>query len=331
MRTATGDVRGFYNVCRHRGSRLVMEEPSEPSDDPARRSGRFGRTIRCPYHSWTYGLDGTLRNAPFLNECAELRRSDLSLFEVGVETWGGFVFVHLRTDPEDRPTRSLGSQLGGVPERLRRYPLAALRTARRVKYEVGANWKVIVENYNECYHCGPVHPELCDVVPAFKKAWGSGLEWERGVPHRAGATTFTLSGTTRRTSFAGLNADERTRHKAELLHPNLMLSLSHDHVAAFTLWPEGPARTTVRCDFLFAPDEMAQADFDPSDAVGLWDLTNRQDWAVCESVQSGMAARPFRFGLYAPMEDASRDVRRYVEAMLRDDGTASLEMDAGSG
>ncbi len=208
--------------------------------------------------------------------------------------------------------RTLAAQLGHVPDRLARYPLAELRTARRITYDVASNWKCIVENYNECYHCGPVHPELCEVVPAFKQLGGVGLDWEHGVPHREGATTFTFTGTTTRSSFPDLSEEEKTRHKGELIYPNLMLSLSADHVAAFTLRPVGPDRTVIDCDFLFHAGEMARAGFDPSDAVEFWDLVNRQDWRICESVQRGMRSRVYEHGYYAPMEDLSLDIRRYV-------------------
>jgi Rieske 2Fe-2S family protein len=309
VRDRADELRGFYNVCRHRGARLV-----DGADEAScGRPGRFGNSIRCPYHSWTYGLRGDLRHAPFLTEDDGLSRDRLGLHAVGVDTWGGFVFVHL-TPADAHPP--LGDALGEIPERLGRYPLAELRRARRIHYDVAANWKVILENYNECYHCGPVHPELCEVVPAFKKSGGAGLDWEEGIPHREGAWTFTRSGTTARAPFPGLSEEERTRHKGELAYPNLMLSLSADHVAAFTLWPRSPSRTVITCDFLFHPDETVRPGFDPTDAVELWDLVNRQDWEICERVQAGMGSRVWRHGYYAPMEDASLDIRRYVGERL---------------
>jgi Rieske 2Fe-2S family protein len=163
-----------------------------------------------------------------------------------------------------------------------------------------------------------VHPELCRLVPAFRQRGGAELDWERGIPHRDGAWTFTGSGTSERAPFAGLSDDERVRHKGELIYPNLMLSLSADHVAAFTVRPHAPGRTTVVCEFLFHPAEMARAGFDPSDAVEFWDLVNRQDWAICESVQRGMGSRVFQTGFYAPMESWSLDIRRYVGQRLGD-------------
>jgi glycine betaine catabolism A len=185
----------------------------------------------------------------------------------------------------------------------------------RIVYEVDANWKVVMENYNECYHCGPVHPELCEIVPAFKEG-GAGLDWDEGIPHREGAWTFTRSGVSGRRPFPGLSEEERARHKGELCYPNLLLSLSADHVLALSLWPRGPSRTTIVGDFLFHPSEVDAPDFDPSDAIEFWDLINRQDWRICAAVQRGMGSRAFEFGYFAPMEDESRDIRRYVEERL---------------
>jgi glycine betaine catabolism A len=307
VRAKDGALHAFYNLCRHRGSRLVM------ADDPG--TGCFAGAIRCPYHSWTYELDGALRTAPFLDPDDMRDKASLSLHPVGISCWGGFAFVNLTLA---EPRASLRDQLGPIPGRLARYPLGELRTARRITYEVAANWKALLENYNECYHCGPVHPELCSIVPAFKQRGGAGLDWERGIPHKPGAFTFTLTGTTTRAPFPGLDEDERTRHKGELVYPNLLLSLAADHVAAFTLWPHGPASTTINCDFLFHPAEIARPGFDPSDAVDFWDLVNRQDWRICENVQRGMSSRVFEFGYYAPMEDLSLDIRRYVAERIDD-------------
>jgi glycine betaine catabolism A len=300
---------GFYNLCRHRGSRLVPVAGSQPAPSAA-RTGCVGGTIRCPYHSWTYGLDGSLRSAPFLPDLRRYR-DQLSLHPVSVATWGGFVFVRLGR-AGGGPLRD---QLNGTDDRLAAFPLAQLRTGHRLVYPVAANWKVILENYNECYHCGPVHPELCELVPAFGRG-GGGLDWDEGIPHRDGAYTFTMTGTTRRAPFPGLPEAARTRHLGELVLPNLMISLSADHVAAFTVWPHDAGHTTVVCDFLFHPDEMARADFDPSDAVEFWDLVNRQDWDICEQVQDGMSSRMFTSGYLAPMEQPSADVGRYVLARL---------------
>jgi Rieske 2Fe-2S family protein len=313
LRNREGELRAFYNVCRHRGARLCRAAGDSGGRwGVAATGGVTGRLIVCPYHQWSYDFDGALVAAPHLGSSANFDRRDFHLYPVGVAVWGGFVFVHL-TPADAAP---LSEQLGGIPQRLARYPLAELRVGATRRYEVAANWKIICENYNECYHCNGVHPELCAVVPAFREHGGANLDWERGVPHRAGAYTFTHSGTTARRPFPGLDDDERTRHKGELLYPNLFLSLSCDHAAIFLLSPRSATRTDVVCHFLFEPQELKKPDFDASDAVEFWDLVNRQDWSVCESVQQGLACRVHERGYYAPMEDFNLDIRRYVTTRI---------------
>jgi Phenylpropionate dioxygenase and related ring-hydroxylating dioxygenases, large terminal subunit len=309
VRTRAGDLKGHYNVCRHRGSQLSFADSKPAECASLSPTGCFGGAITCPYHAWSFGLDGCLNSAPFLNECDEFKKEELSLYPVGVETWGGFVFVNLTPDQAER---TLLEQLGVSVRRVENYPLADLRVAKRIVYTLEANWKVVAENYNECYHCGGVHPELCKIVPAFKQKGGFNLDWEHGIPQADGTFTFTFSGKTDRAPFPGLSEIEKVRHKGELIYPNMMMSLSCDHVATFMLLPQGPSKTTVVCDFLFHPSEIEKASFDPSDAVEFWDLVNKQDWEICQAVQRGMQSRVFEYGFYAPMEDASLDIRRYL-------------------
>lgn len=295
----TRDAAGLhaaYNVCRHRGSQLFTEQVCVAA-----------QALRCPYHSWTYALDGSLLKAPHTDvEDA----SEFALKPVAVDAWAGFVFVHLGipattlADAMDRPARTLAN-----------YAIGELVTGLRFSYDVAANYKVIAENYNECYHCGPVHPELTRLVPAFGGG-GTDIDWDNGVPHREGAWTFTMSGTTDRAPLPGLDEAERTRHKGELVYPNLMLSASADHVAVFVLLPQSVDRTRIECLLLFHPSAVGSSSFDPSDAGDLWDLVNKQDWAICESVQRGMSSRSYTHGWFAPMEDDSADIRRWLLGRL---------------
>ena len=303
-RDSKSRLHGFYNVCRHRGAELL------PLAAP--RCAHAGSVMRCPYHAWTYGLDGRLRAAPHLERD---QVPEVSLHPVAVDTWGGFVFVNL--SPE--LAGPLVDHLDGTDVRVARYPLDELRCGATFRYEVAANWKIVAENYNECYHCGPIHPELCDLVPSFRRGGGNQLDWEHGIPHRKGAWTFTTTGTSTRQPFAGLDEQERTRHKGELVYPNLLMSLSAEHVASFRLEPHGPASTTIVCDLFFHPDEIARTDFDPSDAADLWDLVNRQDWAICESVQRGNSSRAWSGGWFSPMEDQSFNITRWYSAAMNDD------------
>jgi Rieske 2Fe-2S family protein len=321
LRNRQGVLKAYYNVCRHRGAQLCRVAAAAPTPGLAVQGGVIGaRSIVCPYHQWSYDLDGRLIAAPHMSDVENFDKASISLHPVGVECWGGFVFLHL-TPSQAKP---LSAPLGGIPERTARYPLAQLRIGHTIEYQVAANWKALCENYNECYHCGGVHPELCALVPAFRVAGGGALDWARGIPHREGAYTFTHSGTTRRRAFPALDEDERTRHKGEVIYPNLFLSLACDHVAAFILQPRAAERTDITCHFLFETHELAKPDFDPNDAVEFWDITNRQDWSICESVQRGMRSRVHSHGYYAPMEDFNLDIRRYVLERLGKDADADF-------
>jgi len=296
VRAKDGSISVVENRCVHRAAEFCRE-----------LSGTVNELV-CPYHQWSYDFNGALVAAPHLSAATGFKKQDFHLYPVGADTWGGFVFLNL-TPAGAKP---LAAQLDGIPDRLQRYPLRDLCIGATIRYEIAANWKILCENYNECYHCSGVHPELCAVVPSFREAGGANLDWSRGIPHREGAYTFTHSGTTVRRAFPGLDADEQVRHKGELVYPNLFLSVACDHVAAYILQPRGAERTDITCHFLFETHEMSKPGFDPSDAVDFWDLVNRQDWSVCESVQEGIRARVHAHGYYAPMEDWNLDIRRYV-------------------
>ncbi len=278
-RDKEGHLGAFYNVCRHRGTRLCTEA-----------EGHLEGAIRCPYHRWTYALDGRLIGTPHLQEGNGFAREDFSLYPVGVEVWGGFIFVNLDDNPQP-----LALQLGNLPDYAQRYRLAELKTARRLENDVEANWKILLENYEECYHCPGTHPELCELVPLYAK--GPVLEGEEeGTPFRDGVATFTLSGTTRRPLFADLSEWERGAYNATSIPPNVMLYLMPDFVATRTLWPVSPTRTHIVTEWLFEPSTMAREDFDPSDAVEAVQTVARQDWQACERVQLGVGSRAFEKG-----------------------------------
>ena len=294
VRGRDGALRAFYNVCRHRGSRLCAEE-----------SGRFQGAIRCRYHAWSYALDGTLRAVPHLADTENFPKQEFSLYPVDVEVWQGFIFLRLEPRGE-----TLLAQLGALPERARPYPLASLRVGARAEREVDANWKILIENFMECYHCPGVHPELADLVPLYRtgEVDASGSQ---PPAYREGAVTSTLSGTTQRPIFAGLRDRPRQRYHAELVLPNLLLYLFPDYVCARSLWPVSPTRTRVVSEWLLEPETLARPDFDCSDAVAFMDLLGGQDWRVCEAVQQGVVSRAHRHGVMLPQESEVADVTRW--------------------
>ena len=302
LRGSDDNIRGFYNFCRHRGCELVDTKNLI-------KEGNFKRSIRCPYHSWTYDLNGKLLNAPHLD--IDKEDNEFHLKQIYLEDWGGFLFINVGKQGD-----SFTAHLHEIPKLLERYPLCDLKSEIKVTYEVNCNWKVILENYNECYHCAGVHPELCEIVPSFRKNGGSDLDWEKGVPHKKGANTFTMSGTTTRKPFPGLNKYEKERHFGQALYPNLLISLAMDHVAIFIIKPTTEKITEIEFRILFHSDEISNDDFDPSDTFELWDITNKQDWDICERVQRGMSSKGFEQGYYAEMEDENLNVKNYIETKL---------------
>jgi Rieske 2Fe-2S family protein len=282
-------LRAFYNVCRHRGTRLTDL-----------MSGTLGKVIQCPYHAWAYDLNGCLVAAPQMDRTTGFRREDYPLEPVAVDTWDGHVFLNLGRNPQP-----LRDQLGGFITRFGRWEMGDLRASVRVVYNVAANWKLIIHNYSECLHCLGVHPALQKLShylsgenePADPGVLGGRMRLRDGVG------TLSLDGRLRRACLPGLN-DEECRYAyfyASL--PNFLLSLHPDYVMTHTLWPRGHDQTEIVCEWLFHPDAVSAPGFDPDDAVAFWDVTNRQDWHVCEQMQLGLQSRAYRPGHYSHREE----------------------------
>ena len=295
------ELRAFYNVCRHRGTRLLES-----------RQGRNLDHIVCPYHGWAYNVQGELIAAPKMESSPSFSRSDFGLVNVSVGEWNGFVFVNL-----DSSSAPLSVALADAPD-ISSYGPEWLRRGSRREYEVRANWKILCENYSECYHCGLVHPHL------HRLSDGSGTrDPQQGLCYsggpmsmKPGVDSMTLSGRTRRRAFEGLDEAQRSQVEYFVLYPNFLLSLHPDYVLTHTIWPLEADRSSVVCEWFFAADEMERADFDPSDAVEFWDLTNLQDWKLCEGVQRGVRSRGHRPGRYQSQEDCVFFFDRwYLEAM----------------
>ena len=313
VRDRNGELGAFHNVCRHRGSTLLDAEVE----------GSTGRLVRvqCPYHAWVYDLDGSLRRAPHTEEIADFSAADNSLIPVSLETWQGFVFVNL-----DPAAPALIDYLADLPAAVAAYPIGDVRRARRIEYEVGANWKVIGENYSECYHCPGVHPQLNRLSPYDR---GRNLEsrgpWSGGWMELVDAAdTMSTDGATHgRAPLPGIGDENMRRVYYIVLWPNLLLSLHPDYVMTHQVWPLDAGRSRVVCEWLFDPRAMAEPDFDPSDAVDFWDLTNRQDWAVCERQQRGTASRAYVPGRYSLMEDMVHAFDLMVADRYANDGVTT--------
>jgi len=314
IRQRDGAVRAFYNVCRHRGSTLL----DQPVDGAI--SGKIVR-IQCPYHAWIYDLDGSLRRAPHTDEIHDFVAADQALVAVRLESWQGFLFINL--DPAAEP---LLEYLADLPAAVAQYPLESLRRARRIDYEVGANWKVIGENYSECLHCPGVHPQLNRLSP-YDRGWNleSNGPWAGGwmALIEAADTMSTDGGSHGRPALQGISDDNARRVYYIVLWPNMLISLHPDYVMTHRVRPIDAERSHVVCEWLFEPSTMARPGFDASDAVEFWDLVNRQDWGVCERQQAGTRSRSYVPGRYSLMEDMVHTFDLMAADRYADDGVTT--------
>ncbi|HEX4600673.1 MAG TPA: aromatic ring-hydroxylating dioxygenase subunit alpha [Gemmatimonadales bacterium] len=288
VRGQDGVIRAFYNVCRHRGTRLCEAE-----------RGRLSETIQCPYHAWTYTLDGALIGAPHMSDVLGFDKRDYPLHPVAVDAWEGFLFMSLAREPD-----RFAEAFAPLRSRFSRFQLPRLRSARRIDYDVQANWKLVFQNFSECLHCPVIHPGLARLTPYTSGAndlvEGPYLGGYMLITQEGGS--LTMSGRACGAPIGDLPAEDRNRVYFYSILPNMLLSLHPDYVMVHTLWPDGPRRTRMTCEWLFHPDAFGQPGFDPDDAVRFWDETNRQDWHICEQAQAGIASRAYQPGPYSPRE-----------------------------
>ena len=285
-------VRAFANTCRHRGHVLLGDDETSTT-----------KSVTCLYHAWTYRLDGTLRSAPGLRPGGTLDYDDHGLVPLPVERWRGWLFVNATGD-----AASFADHLGAIDDAVAPYRPESLTLRARHTYEVGANWKLVAENYHECYHCPLIHPELCQVsVPTGGENIGpTGAYFGGTLDLRPDAETMSLDGRSQGTLIDG--APTRTILYLHLF-PNLLVSLHPDYVMTHRLLPLDVDRTWIECSWYFPDPEV-----DPSYAVSFWDLTNSQDWRACELVQRGLTSPHFRPGPFAPGEEV---VHELVHAVAR--------------
>jgi len=283
-RDQKSQVRGFYNVCRHRGTRLKEDACGHAS------------AIQCPYHAWTYALDGRLIGAPHMDDVPVFDKADYSLHRVNLGLWEGFIFLNLEKNPE--PLEKWFSPLKG---KFSHWNMSILQPAKRIDYDVRANWKLMFENYSECYHCPGVHPQLQKVSP-----YDSAENDLREGPFLGGfmkinpGKSLTMSGNACAAFVGKIENLQQVFYYS--IFPNMLLSLHPEYVMVHQLRPQSPERTLIVCDWLFHPDAFNRSDFKPDDAIEFWNMTNKQDWHVCELSQQGIASRAYQPGPYSSRE-----------------------------
>ena len=310
VRAAEGSIRAHHNVCRHRGTRLCVEE-----------RGAFQGSIQCPYHAWTYGLDGRLLAAPQMDEVDGFDRSEFPLRQVACETWDGHIFINLADSPFDSAQGKpapLAAQLGDLPSRFAPWAMQDLRLAHRIEYDVATNWKLVVQNYNECLHCPVIHPLLnrmhhylgAENVPPAETYCGGAMGFKDGVE------TLSTDGKRRREFLPGLRGRDREVVNYFAIYPNFLLTLHPDYMMTITIWPRDCGRTTLVAEWHFHPDEMKKKDFVCADAIDFWDRTNREDWAISEQSYLGISSRGYQPGPYSERERQLWEFDQFVLARV---------------
>jgi Rieske 2Fe-2S family protein len=281
-RDRDGALTAFSNVCRHRGHELA---PVGEAID--------ARLIRCPYHSWSYRFNGDLRAAPTFTQTPNFDMSEFPLIGIAATEYMGWIWVDLSGE-----AKPIEDHFGNLAEKAEPYETERLSTGAVHSYVVDANWKIVVENYNECYHCSSIHPELCEVTPT-----DSGYDhvptgiWCGGtMTLKDHAVTMSLDGASNGVNFRNVDA-ELARHVWYItVIPNLLLSMHPDYVMTHRLVPLSPDQTFIECSWLFPPETFEKEGFDPAYAVDFWDITNREDWTACENVMKGVRHKGYRPG-----------------------------------
>jgi Rieske 2Fe-2S family protein len=297
-RDEQGEIRAFHNVCRHRGTLLCNQN-----------EGIFNGRIQCPYHAWTYRLDGTLANAPHMEKVQGFCESHYPLNAVASAVWDGHIFINLSTRPA-----SFAEHLVGLDEKFKPWRMQELEMVERRVYHLRANWKLVIQNYSECLHCPIAHPLLQkqshylsgENEPPQPTYLGGRMDLREGVK------SLSMDGTTTRCALPGLSSEDQRHVYYYCLLPNFLLNLHPDYMLTFTLWPRAVDQTEIVCEWHFHPDEIRKPGFNPQDAIEFWDVTNKQDWELSELAQRGISLRGYQPGPYSNREELLLALDRWV-------------------
>lgn len=314
-RGSDGEIRSYFNVCRHRGSRLCTEE-----------SGHFHNgNIICPYHSWMYSGDtGELTKAPNISDDdTDFDKNEHSLVGIKTERWDGFIWINV--DP-DSPSLKESFNLPESWSIYENYEMHRLKLGKVGTYHVDANWKLLMDNAEECYHCGTIHAELSRATPPMQpRQWiDEGVPETKVIKH-VGAMTLNpgfkranVDGEAYRPVFPKLTEDEQRKINYLHIFPHTYLCMASDYVFIATIFPVKADKSLVKGYYLFDPDVLERDDAYIDDAVEFWDVTCEQDWHACALAQEGNQSMAYKDGgTLTPIDWRVANFKKYIQDELK--------------
>jgi Rieske 2Fe-2S family protein len=301
VRSSDQGINGFFNTCRHRGSILCTED-----------SGTLaGKNITCPYHRWTYSLQGDLLRTPQQQKISDFESANYSLYPIAVEQWGGSIFINLAGADAPGFTTSFDPS----PQHLDNWPLQDLKVAHSFQNRLHCNWKIFWENFVECYHCPGLHPELCDLVPMYRRTFVEPQDQQGWEAHqqnpdpkyrgglKSGAMSWTMDGQLEGLPFPGLSEEElQSGYVYNQNLPSMFVVCHPDYVRIVSILPDGPEHTLVKTEWLLSEESLAKPDLDLSKIVDFCMLVLKQDADICEVNQRGLRSIAHEGGVLMPQE-----------------------------
>ncbi len=309
--TRAGRFHAFANACRHRGAMLL-----DPIDPTVVAPECGAASIQCPYHAWTYGLDGRLLSTPRVDR-DDVDRESSGLWAYRADVWNGLIFVSL--SPDVSPLGDWIVESNPALVEFEHLEIADMALVQRTASTAAANWKVVVENYQECLHCPVVHPELVEVIPHYRS--GEVIDASRPdgsveFVNRASSYTHARTGAAALPPLPGVVASDEGVYNGASVFPNLLFDLTASGLVLTALFPVGPDRTDIVGEYLFAPEVAESPEYDPTDEIAFNELIGAQDIAVCERVQRGVASRAFTAGILTTKDAAVVDFNRQYQTVM---------------
>ncbi len=315
-----GEVYAHHNTCRHRGSLVCLEA-----------KGNTSRFI-CPYHQWVFDKDGRLIKARLMP--TDFCKEEHGLHKVACEVVDGFIFISLADNPP-----SIDDLKKDFKPFLTPFKISEAKVAHTVQYKLRTNWKLIGENFRECYHCGPAHPEYCsavvganmlesaqDTLDVKKPLWASkGLAVETvdfkdnshhfaiRYPLRSGVQSYSLDGKAASIPM-GVHSDYDAGVLGMVVYPNFWMDAVSDYMWTMRLTAVSPSETIIDLSWLVDKNAVEGVDYEIDRLTEFWRITGEQDWKLCENNFAGIESSAYRPGPYSPAED---DVWKYVQWYLR--------------